>query len=62
MKFREYGEVKPITICANFCRELDTKIEDVGKSYDIIDLQFSTCYDAYEEKVIFSALLLVKVK
>lgn len=62
MLFREYGAVKAITICAESCRELNEKIEDIGIDYDVIDLQFATCYDTDERKVVFSALLLIRVK
>ena len=48
MKFREYGEVKPLTIVAASSEELDKQIDFIGQKKDIIDLQFSTAYDPRE--------------
>lgn len=62
MKFREYGEVKPITISADSEIGLDREIEEIGKSDDIIDLQFATSYDKDRMIIVYSALLLVKVE
>lgn len=62
MKFREYGEVKPITISAESKNGLDIEIEKIGRLYDIIDLQFATSYDRGRTVIVYSALLLVKVE
>lgn len=62
MKFREYGEVKPITISTYSETELDWQIEKIGKSSDIIDLQFATSYDKDSMSIVYSALLLVKME
>lgn len=61
MKFREYGEVKPMTITVDDGSELDNKIEEIGSTHDIIDLQFAMATDG-EGYVWYSALLLVKEK
>ena len=58
MKFREYGNVIPKTICAKNGIELDIQIEELGNKYDIIDLQFST----NDKELGYSALLLIKEK
>ena len=60
MKFREYGEVKPLTITAETEQDLDKKIEETGEKSDIIDLQFATCYDSDKFTMYYSALLLVR--
>ena len=62
MKFREYGEVKPITITATTKEGLDGQIEKIGKENDIIDLQFATSFDTTRWIIVYSALLLVKVE
>lgn len=62
MKFREYGEVKPVTISAESKIGLDIEIEKIGRLDDIIDLQFATSYDKKRMVVVYSALLLVKVE
>lgn len=61
MKFREYGEVRPVTITADTAGELDSQIEELGSKHDIIDLQFAMATDG-DGYVWFSALLLVKEK
>lgn len=60
MKFREYGEVEPITITADSNKQLDKLIEKIGKKNDIIDLQFATSYDVDRYELVYSALLLVR--
>lgn len=60
MKFREYGEVEPITISSETHYGLDEIIEKIGLKRDIIDLQFSTAFDHEKKVFLFSALLLVK--
>jgi len=60
MKFREYGEVTPKTLTAETPQLLDQKIEQVGKAFDIIDLQFSTTGHNTLNMVQFSALLLIR--
>lgn len=60
MKFREYGEVMPLTITEESEEQLDSKIEEIGKKSDIIDLQFATCYDSDKYQMYYSALLLVR--
>ena len=60
MKFREYGEVEPITISSETHIGLDEMIEKIGLERDIIDLQFSTAFNHSEQVFMFSALLLVK--
>jgi len=60
MKFREYGEVEPITISSGNHEGLDKKIEKIGQERDIIDLQFSTAFNHSKQVFMFSALLLVK--
>lgn len=60
MKFREYGEVKPITISSNSEEGLDKKIAEIGEKQDIIDLQFACAYDNIFKEFTYSALLLVK--
>lgn len=62
MKFREYGEVKPITISTDSKIGLDKEIEKIGRLDDIIDLQFATSYDKDRMVIVYSALLLVKVE
>lgn len=39
MKFREYGEVVPLTVTASTPRGLDMAIESIGQKRDVIDLQ-----------------------
>ena len=60
MKFREYGEVKPLTITSDSKQDLDMQIEEIGRKSDIIDLQFATCYDSDKYQMYYSALLLVR--
>lgn len=60
MNFREYGEVKPVTLVGDTPKKLDDAIEKLGREYDIIDLQFAsrTVKNALPE---YSALALVRV-
>ena len=60
MKFREYGEVEPITISSETESGLDKKIQEIGEVRDIIDLQFSTAYNHTTLDFLYSALLLVR--
>ena len=60
MKFREYGEVEPMTVSEVTERLLDERIEQIGRERDIIDLQFATSYIPTENIILYSALLLVK--
>lgn len=60
MKFREYGEVKPVTLVANTPEGLDRAIEALGIKYDIIDLQFAARTLAVDGEAEYSALALVK--
>ena len=60
MKFREYGEVQPMTIVRLTARGLDEAIEIVGKRYDIIDLQFSTAIRPIDGRTEYAALALVR--
>ena len=60
MKFREYGEVEPMTISEMAEKLLDERIEKIGRERDIIDLQFATSYIPTENIILYSALLLVK--
>lgn len=62
MKFREYGEVKPITITSKGPLDLDERIEEIGNEYDIIDLQFAISGKIEDDTILYSALLLVKEK
>ena len=62
MKFREYGEVKPMVITELSGDFLEKSIEAIGRRMDIIDLQYSTGYDPREQVFWYSALLLVKEK
>ena len=59
MKFREYGEVVPLTVTASTPRGLDMAIESIGQKRDVIDLQFSTTTKG-DSDVEYSALLLVR--
>ena len=56
MKFREYEDLKPMTVSASSCEGLDTELETLAEEYDFIDLQF----DMTENK--YSALALLKKK
>lgn len=60
MKFREYGEVKPMTITRYTPKGLDVAIEIIGSRYDIIDLQFSTAVRPIDGQVEYAALALVR--
>ena len=60
MKFREYGEVEPMTVSEVTEKLLDERIEQIGAVRDIIDLQFSSVYVPDENIVVYSALLLVR--
>lgn len=59
MNFREYGEVKPVTLVSDTPKGLDDAIEALGRKSDIIDLQFAsrTVKNATPE---YSALALVR--
>lgn len=59
MTFREYGEVKPMTITRYTPKGLDEAIEIIGRRFDIIDLQFSTAVRPIGQ-VEYSALALVR--
>lgn len=56
MKFREYEDLKPMTVSASSCEGLDTKLEALAEEYDFIDLQFAMTDNKY------SALALLKKK
>lgn len=60
MTFREYGEVKPMTITRYTPQGLDAAIEIIGGKYDIIDLQFSTAVRPIDGQVEYAALALVR--
>lgn len=62
MKFREYGDTKPMVITCLNGNSLENEIEKVGNEKDIIDLQYSTGFDPREDVFWYSALLLVKEK
>lgn len=62
MNFREYGEVKPITLTFHDKFKLDNNIMDLGNCYDIIDLQFATSWDANAEATAYSVIVLAKEK
>lgn len=59
MRFREYVEVKPVTLAARTPRGLDRQIEVLGGKCDIIDLQFASRTLACGEPE-YSALALVR--
>ena len=56
MKFREYEDLKPMTVSASSCEGLDTELETLAEEYDLIDLQFAMTDNKY------SALALLKKK
>ena len=65
MKFREYDNLKPIILTADSDTKLEVALENVGNTYNIIDLQFSTdvVKDLIKGQVIlYHALLLVEEK
>ena len=63
MKFRDNADLKPVTVTANSPVELDAKLSQIGKQYDLIDLQFSvTCTNQEIGRVCFAALALVRKK
>ena len=61
MKFRDNADLKPVTVTANSPMELDAKLTQIGKQYDLIDLQFAaTCTNQEIGRVCFAALALVR--
>ena len=61
MKFRDNEDLKPVTVTANSPIELDSKLTQIGKQYDLIDLQFAaTCTNQQIGRVCFAALALVR--
>ena len=63
MKFREYGNLKPMVLTADNDRALEQAIERIGIQHNIIDLQFSTdiIRDIIKGQVImYHALLLIE--
>lgn len=61
MKFRDNADLKPVTVTANSPMELDEKLTQIGKQYDLIDLQFAaTCTNQEIGRVCFAALALVR--
>lgn len=63
MKFRDNADLKPVTVTADSPTELDAKLTQIGKQYDLIDLQFAaTCTNQTIGRVCFAALALVRKK
>lgn len=62
MKFREYDNVKPLTVSAPGPEALDKEIKKVAQTHDIIDLQFATntLGGAITHYTLYSALMLVR--
>lgn len=58
MKFREYDKVEPRIVTATTPEELTLHIDEIGKEFNIIDLQYSTTTNWWWI-VQYSALLLI---
>ena len=56
MKFREYKGVTPKVVTAARPAEMEAKLEELGKDWEFVDLQFSESSQQY------SALALLKKK
>ena len=62
MAFRDYENVKSITIVCPTASQLDRRLDELQKSFDFIDLQFSTHFNPVLNEERFCALLLVRYK
>lgn len=61
MKFREHDNLKPLVLTAYSGCYLEEQITEVGRKYNIIDLQFSTAVTVSGD-IHYSALLLINKK
>lgn len=62
MSFRNYERVKSLCVVRPSASELDKRLDELQKTFDFIDLQFSTHFNPTMNEERFCALLLVQYK